>query len=153
MRIYVDETGSDSYYYREYGYAPRGEKVFGEIAGRKFGRTNLVAAKIGNRLLAPMYYNESTDSAVFEVWFERRFMPLLSPGHVVIMDNASFHRKAELRKIAARYQVRLLFLPPYSPDLNPIEKTWANIKRWLKSHMREYDSFEDALEAALDFYS
>ena len=153
MRIYVDETGSDSYYYREYGYAPRGEKVFGEIAGRKFGRTNLVAAKLGNRLLAPMYYNESTDSAVFEVWFEGRFMPLLSPGYVVIMDNASFHRKEELRKIAARYQVQLLFLPPYSPDLNPIEKTWANIKRWLKSHMREYDSFEDALEAALDFYS
>ena len=143
----MDETGSDTYYYREYGYAPRGEKVFGEIAGKKFGRTNLVAAKLGNQLLAPMYYKESTDSAVFEVWFERRFMPLLSPGHV------SFHRKEELRKIAARYQVRLLFLPPYSPDLNPIEKTWANIKRWLKSHMREYDSFEDALEAALDFYS
>ena len=149
MRIYVDETGSDSYYYRECGYAPRGEKVFGEIAGKKFGRTNPVAAKLGNRLLAPMYYKESADSAVFEVWFERRFMPLLSPGHVVIMDNASFHRKAELRKIAARYQVRRLFLLPYSPDLNPIEKIWANIK----SHMREYDSFGDALEAALDFYS
>ena len=145
--------GSDSCYHREYGYAPRGEKVIGEVFGKKFARTNLVAAKIGNRLIAPMYYEQNTDSAVFEVWFERRLMPLLSPGHVVIMDNASFHRKEELRKIAARYQVRVLFLPPYSPDLNPIEKVWASIKRWLKSHMREYDSFEDALEAALDFYS
>ena len=75
-------------------------------------------------------------------------MPLPSLGHVVIMDNASFHRKEELRKIAARYQVRLLFLLPYSPDTNPSEKTWANIKRWLKNHMRDYGSFEDALEAA-----
>ena len=55
-----------SFYYREYGYAPRSE-----IAGKKFGRTNPGAAKLGNRLLAPMYYNESTDSAVFEVWFAK----------------------------------------------------------------------------------
>ena len=153
MRIYLDEMGSDSCYHREYGYAPRGEKVTGEVLGKKFARTNLIAAQIGSHLIAPMYYNENTDSAIFEVWFEGRLMPLLSPGHVVMMDNASFHRKEKLRKIAARYHVSVLFLPPYSPDLNPIEKTWANIKRWLKSHIHEYKSFEDALEAAIDFYS
>ena len=76
-----------------------------------------------------MYYERSTDSAVFEVWFEGRLMPLLSPGDVVIMDNAQFHRKEELRKIASRHHVLILFLPPYSPDYNPIEKMWANLKR------------------------
>ena len=119
----------------------------------RFQRTNLVAAQIGNRIIAPMYYERSTDSAVFEVWFEGRLMPLLSPGDVVIMDNAQFHRKGELRKIASRYHVLVLFLPPYSPDYNPIEKMWANIKRLLKKNMRCYNSFEDALEAAIDKYS
>lgn len=152
-RAYVDESGCQQYYDREYGYAPKGEKVFGEVPGMRFARINIVAAQIGNKLIAPMYYERSTDSAVFEVWFEGRLMPELSPGDVVIMDNAQFHRKVELRKIASRYHVMVLFLPPYSPDYNPIEKMWANIKRWLKKNMRYYDSFEDALEAAIDAYS
>ena len=119
----------------------------------RFARTNLVAAQMGGEILAPMYYERATDSAVFEVWFEGRLIPLLKPGTLIIMDNAPFHRKEELRKIASRYHVLVLFLPPYSPDYNPIEKLWANMKRWLRKNMRFYDSFEDALEAAIDKYS
>ena len=152
-RVYLDESGFQSHYDREYGYAPKGEKVFGAVPGTRFQRTNLVAAQIGGRTIAPMYYERSTDSAVFEVWFEGRLMPELSPGDVVIMDNAQFHRKGALRKIASRHGVLVLFLPPYSPDYNPIEKLWANMKRWLKKNMRNYASFEEALEAAIDAYS
>lgn len=152
-RVYADESGFNAYYDREYGYAPRGEKVFGEIAGMKFQRTNLVAAQIGARTVAPMYYDCATNSAVFEYWFEEKLLPELSPGNVVIMDNASFHRKGALRKIAKRHHVLILFLPPYSPDYNPIEKLWANMKRRLKKNMRNYNSFEDALEDAIDAYS
>ena len=150
---YTDESGFDSCYDREYGYAPKGEKVFGEISGMRFQRTNLVAAQIGGRTVAPMYYDGSTNSAVVEFWFEEKLMPELSPGDVVVMDNAQFHRKGILRQIALRHGVMVLFLPPYSPEYNPIEHLWANIKRWLKKNMRNYDSFEDALEAALDVYS
>jgi len=149
----VDESGFHACYDREYGYAPRGEKVFGEISGMRFQRTNLVAAQIGNRAVAPMYYDCPTNSAVFEFWFEDKLMPELSPGDVVIMDNAQFHRKEVLREIASSHHVLVLFLPPYSPDYNPIEKLWANMKRWLRKNMRYYDSFEDALEAAIDEYS
>ena len=152
-RVYVDESGFHACYDREYGYAPRGEKVFGTISGMRFQRTNLVAAQIGGRTIAPMYYDWSTNSAVFEFWFEEKLMPELSPGDVVIMDNAQFHRKGVLREIASRRHVLVLFLPPYSPDYNPIEKLWANMKRWLRKNMRYYDSFEDALEAAIDKYS
>lgn len=119
----------------------------------KFQRTNPVAAQIGARTVAPMYYDCATNSAVFEYWFEEKLLPELSPGNVVIMDNASFHRKGALRKIAKRHHVLILFLPPYSPDCNPIEKLWANMKRWLKKNMRNYNSFEDALEDAIDAYS
>ena len=152
-RAYVDESGFNACYDREYGYAPRGEKVFGEVSGMRFQRTNLVAAQIGGRTVAPMYYDRSTNSAVFEFWFEEKLMPELSPGDVVIMDNAQFHRKGVLREIASRRHVLVLFLPPYSPDYNPIEKLWANMKRWLRKNMRYYDSFEDALEDAIDKYS
>ena len=150
---YVDESGINSYLYREYGYAPRGEKVFGEIAGRKFQRTNVVAAKLGERIVAPMYYNENTDSAVFELWFEGRFLPNLPKDTVIVMDNASFHRKETLMELAKDYPVRLIFLPPYSPERNPIEKVWANMKRWLKQHTRDFSSLDDAIEAALDYIS
>ena len=128
-RVHLDESGFWNYYDREYGYAPKGEKVFGKVAGRKYARTNPVAAKVGDRLIAPMCYNRNTDSTVFEYWFEEQLTPLLRPGDVVIMDNASFHRKTKLYEIAGRHQIKILFLPPYSPELNPIEKTWANIKR------------------------
>ena len=81
----------------------------------------MVAAQIGGQTVAPMYYDRSTNSAVFEFWFEDKLMPKLSPGDIVIMDNAPFHRKGVLREIASRYHVLVLFLPPYSPDYNPIE--------------------------------
>ena len=74
-------------------------------------------------------------------------------GFIHVADNAPFHRKEKLRKIALSHNVMILFLPPYSPDYNPIEKLWANMKRWLRKNMRCYDSFEDALEAAIDKYS
>ena len=90
------ESGFRARYDREYGRAPRGEKAFGEISGMRFQRTNLVAAQTDSRIIAPVYYERSADSAVFEVWFEGRLMPLFSPEEVVIMDNAQFRRKGEL---------------------------------------------------------
>jgi len=65
-------------------------------------------------------------------------------GYTAIMDNAGFHRKKELRKIAGG-KVRLLFLPPYSPDCNPIEKTWANMKRFLRNNLKGFLSVDSAI--------
>ena len=152
-RCYIDESGSNVFYGREYAYAPRGERVVGEACGMKFGRMNLVAGQLDGRTVAPMYYPWNTNSEIIEFWFEEKLTPLLPPGSVAIMDNAQFHRKGILREIASRHGVMVLFLPPYSPEFNPIEHLWANIKKWLKKNIRNYDSFEDALEAALDVYS
>jgi len=78
-------------------------------------------------------------------WFEFDLLSVVPPGHTIIMDNASFHPKKELYKMADRYSVKLLFLPPYSPDFNPIEKFWANLKRWLRNFLCFYDSLHTAL--------
>ena len=147
---YVDETGLDSFYYREYGYAPRGEKVIGEVSGRKFQRTNFVSAKLGDQLIAPFQYGGTTNAKLFENWFGTQLLPVLPDGTVIIMDNASFHRKEQLYKLVEGSTKRLIFLPPYSPELNPIEKVWANMKRWIRNNMRNYTSLDDAISGWID---
>lgn len=147
--IYVDETGFDRYFYREYAYAPRGQTVAGKIFGRKFARTNLVAGLLNGVPIAEKLYLEHTNAAVFEAWFSDVLLPKTPPKSVIVMDNATFHRKKRLHIIANNFGRSVLFLPPYSPDLNPIEKLWANVKKRLKSIPKItclYDAIFEALK-------
>jgi len=141
----VDETGINTYLYREYGYAPRGHKIHASIRGRKYKRTGLVAAQLGKEILSPLTYSGTMDSHLFEYWFENWLLPALPPQAVIVMDNASFHRKARLREITQKHKHRLIFLPPYSPEFNPIENFWAWLKRYLRSSMPRFSSLDDAL--------
>ena len=143
--VYVDESGATEHYSREYGLAPRGEKVYGEVSGKRYKRTNIVSAQCGNEYIATFVYDWATKAVWFEVWFEWHLCPLLSPGKVIIMDNALFHRKPKLEQIARIYGLRIIWLPPYSPDLNRIEKLWANLKNWLKSFARLFDTIQNAI--------
>ena len=145
---YVDETGLDRFYAREYAYAPRGKTVEGLVPGRKFQRTNLVAAQMGHEVLAPMQYQGTTNAALFESWFEQCLLPCLPKDAVIVMDNAAFHRKKRLFEIAERFQLTLIFLPPYSPELNPIEKLWAWLKRKIASFVSGFSSLDDAISFA-----
>lgn len=141
----MDESGCYEFYQRELGRALRGVRVEDVRRGRKFGRTNVIAAKCCDAILAPKTYCHTTDKRFFMDWFEFDLLSIVPPGHTIIMDNASFHPRKELHKMAERYNVKLLFLPPYSPDFNPIEKFWANLKRWLRDFLRFYDSLHNAL--------
>ena len=141
----MDETGIDTYLYREYGYALRGQKVNAAISGRKYKRVGIVAAQLGQKIISPLAYSGTMDGRLFEFWFEKQLLPALPPGAVVVMDNASFHRKAQLISVAQKYGFRLIFLPPYSPEFNPIENFWAWLKRRLRSSLAFYTSFDDAL--------
>ena len=145
--IYVDETGIDHYLYREYARSPRGQKVYAYISGRKFKRTNIVAGICQGKWVAPMEYDGTTDSTLFEFWFENCLLKEAQTGSVIILDNATFHRKSILPKLANRKQCVVLFLPAYSPDLNPIESKWAWVKKSLRKSLLQYDSFEHALIA------
>lgn len=145
---YIDECGIDTYLYREYGYAPKGERLLSRISGRKYKRCGIVAAKMAGSILAPLQYKGTMNSALFETWFTQNLLPSLAKGSVIVMDNASFHRKKKLFSIAKEYGCRLIFLPPYSPELNPIEKFWAQLKACLRRILPEYSSFDDALFAS-----
>jgi len=143
--FYIDESGINKYLYREYGYSLKGEPIIGKIIGKKFKRTNIVAAKCCEKIVAPMIYDGTTDSALFECWFEEMLLKSIPKSSVLVMDNATFHRKAKLRELAAKAECEILFLPPYSPDLNPIEKYWAWLKRKLIEILPNYENFMDAL--------
>ena len=130
---------------REYGRALRGKRVEDKKRGRKFQRINIIGATCNGKHYAIKCYRHTTNSEFFERWFAECLLTGTPKGHTVIMDNASFHRKAKLRELAEKAEVGLLFLPPYSPDLNPIEKLWANMKRWLRNNLSCFDSLDPAI--------
>ena len=120
--VYIDETGIDSYLYRPYARAPRGEKVYEKISGRRFERTSIVAGQVDGKFIAPMIYKESMTSDFFVEWFKTQLLPALKTPHVIVMDNASFHPKNILDELCIQDRHFFLLLPPHSPDLNPIEQ-------------------------------
>ena len=133
-----------SYLQREYARALRGQKIEDVKRGTRFDRVNVIGALCNNKYFAIECYKHSTDSIYFEDWFENNLLEEIPKGYTAIMDNARFHPKERLRKIA-RGKVRLLFLPPYSPDYNPIEKSWANMKGYLRDNLHNYQSVDDAI--------
>jgi len=144
----VDETGIDRCLYREYARALRGQKIIAKISGRKFKRTNIVAGINQGKWVAPLEYDGTTDSILFEFWFENCLLNEIDEGSVIILDNATFHKKSVLPNLAKIKNCTVFFLPPYSPDLNPIEKKWAWLKRKLREILQDFDSFDDAVLAA-----
>jgi len=78
---------------------------------------------------APMTFEGTCETNLFNAWLREVLIPELRPGQVLILDNASFHKSLETKRLIEESGCHLLFLPPYSPDLNPIEKCWANLKK------------------------
>jgi transposase len=124
---------------REFARAPLGEIIEDIKRGQKFERVNVIGSLCNGEHFSVQCYRQATNSAFFETWFANNFLVGITKGYTVIMDNARFHRKKELLKLA-RGKARLLFLPPYSPDYNPIEKTWANMKRFLCNNLTKFNS-------------
>jgi len=147
--IFVDECGVQDDFRRERARAKRGVRVHSTKPGKKPKRTNVVAGLWGRKHIAVRCYNHTTTAAFFEDWFEWELLSVIPVGSVIILDNATFHRKKHLAEIAARYGVYLLFLPAYSPDLNKIEKSWANLKHWLVDNLRRFFSVDFAIEQYL----
>jgi hypothetical protein len=140
----VDETGIDKFLFRENVRAKRGVKIYSKVRGRKFERISIVAGKCGDKIAAPMMFKGTADSLLFETWFEQCFCPEIT-GNICVLDNASIHRKLKLTQIAEKYDVEVIFQPPYSPDLNKIEKFWAWLKKKLRSVLSKFDNLESAI--------
>jgi transposase len=105
--------------------------MFGFVPGRKFGRTNLVAGYTNGKSMAECAQEGTMDGVFFNAWVEQFLVPALKPGQVVVIDNASFHKSQTTKELIDSADCSLIFLPSYSPNLNPIENSWPNFKRKL----------------------
>ncbi|WP_095123020.1 IS630 family transposase [Streptococcus acidominimus] len=143
--VYIDETGFETYFYREYGRSLKGQLIKGKVSGRRYQRISLVAGLINGELIAPMTYKDTMTSDFFEAWFQKFLLPTLETPSVIIMDNAKFHRMSRLKVLSKEQGHRVLPLPPYSPEYNPIEKTWAHIKKHLRKVLPNSHTFIEAL--------
>lgn len=106
----------------------------GGVSGKRYARESFIAGQIQNKIIGPFCYTGTCDNDLFNFWLVNFLLPALSLGYTIIMDNAAFH-KSELTKILIEDAgCQLLFLPPYSPDFNPIEKFWANFKAKIRCY-------------------
>ena len=134
--------------YREYGWSYRGVPIIGQVSGLKYQRTGLIAALIGDTIYEPLQYKGTMDSILFETYFETRLLPALPENTVIVLDNASFHRKNVLIPMTEKAGHRIIFLPPYSPNLNRIEFFWSWLKRHLRKILPSHNSLDDAIRSA-----
>jgi transposase len=149
MLVYIDESGVDSHLHKEYCWAPKGQVVLSRQSGKRFARESFLAAKCGKKILAPMCFNGTCNTELFNAWLEQMLVPELIPGQILIMDNASFHKSSRTKSIIEAAGCKLKFLPAYSPDLNPIENFWALLKAKLKSYINKFASLAEAIDYSL----
>lgn len=147
--VYIDKTGVETYFHREYGRSLKGQLITGRISGRRFQRLSLVAGLVNGELIASMTYKDTMTSDFFEALFKTFLLPTLDKPAVIIMDNARFHRMSKLSKEQGH---RFLPLPPYSHEYNPIEKTRAHIKKHLRKVLPNCDTFLEVLLSCSCFY-
>lgn len=148
---FLDEAGSNLAMTRLYGRAAPGERIY-EGAPQNYGANiSMLACLSLAGIEAPMTIDGSVDGSVFLVYVKEVLAPTLSEGDVVVMDNLGAHKVKGVRQAIETQGAKLIYLPPYSPDLNPIEKCWSKIKTYLKAaKARTREALEKALKEALE---
>jgi transposase len=131
--VFLDESGVTTEMTRRYGRALRGERVVEGAPAGHWRTLTLLGALTAEGMLATMTIESPTDGDVFLAYLEQVLCPRLQPGQVVIMDNLAAHKVAGVRSLIEARGAQLLYLPPYSPEFNPIEQAWSKIKQRLRA--------------------
>jgi len=165
--VYADEAGMDNRDDYAYGWNLEGQRFYAFKSGQRQGRVNMIAALCNHQLMAPFTVEGACNRAVFEKWLETCLLPVLKPGQVVVIDNATFHLRTlqlfeklevlsqafgkggRIEQLIHDTGCEILYLPPYSPDLNKIEKSWSWLKSRIRKKLRQFDSLRDAMEDVL----
>ena len=130
--VFIDETWATTNMARRYGRAPRGQRVIAAVPHGHWKTSTFVAALRTSGLTAPLVVDGAMNGAVFLAYVEQILAPTLSPRDIVIMDNLASHKVAGVREAIEARGATLVYLPPYSPDLNPIEQAFAKLKALLR---------------------
>jgi transposase len=152
--VFVDEMGTHTSLAPLYGYSPQGQRAFFEIPRNRGTNTTLLSSMSVEGMGPSMAVEGSTNKAVFETYVEHFLAPTLKAGQVVIMDNLSAHKGERIRELIEERDCKLLYLPPYSPDLNPIEEAFSKAKGLLRIiGARAKEVLVEAIGKALDALS
>lgn len=127
--VYFDESGFKAHTGRLSGWAQKGQKLYCDVKGKREKKTNLLMAQRGKELLSPFVFTGSCTAKLVTIWVRDMLVKELKTPSIVIMDNAPVHNKKHLRSLLKQHGHALLPLPPYSPDLNPIENTFGGMKK------------------------
>jgi transposase len=147
---FIDEAGSNLAMTRSRGHAAPGERVFDTVPQNYGENVSMLAALSVEGVSAPMTIRGAVDGLVFLEYLKQVLCPSLQAGDVVVMDNLPAHKIKMVRELIEAREAKLIYLPPYSPDLNPIEKCWSKIKTYLRAvKARSYEALSEALKQAL----
>lgn len=148
--IFIDESGLSTKMARLRGWAPKGQRCHAAVPHGHWKTVTFVGGLTLAGFIAPMPLDRPMDGEIFRAWCEQMLAPLLRPRHIVIMDNLAAHKVDGVRKAIEACGATLLYLPPYSPDLNPIENAFAKLKAHVrKLAARTLDALENAAAQAL----
>ena len=131
--VFVDESGANTKMTRLYGRAPIGHRLVAPVPHGHYQTSTLIAGVRLRGPCAPWLFEGAMDGEMFLAWVQQGLVPTLQPHDVVIMDNLATHKVAGVRQAIESVGARLLYLPPYSPDFNPIENLWSKLKHILRS--------------------
>ena len=134
-----------------YGYAPKGQRARSQVPKNRGENTSLIAAlSLDEGVTAAMTLTGAVDGVAFEVYIKEMLCPKLRPGQIVVMDSLSVHKNPEVRKAIHKRGCEVVFLPSYSPDLNPIEQAFSKLKMFVKrSAARTRSALDTAIGTAL----
>lgn len=148
--MFLDESGVTTEMTRRYGWAPRPQRVSEAVPAGHWRTLTVLAALTVEGVLASMTIESPTDGDVFLAFLEQSLGPRLEPGHIVILDNLGAHKVEGVRELVESRGAQLVYLPPYSPDFNPIEQAWSKLKQLLRgAKARLLDQLEPAITGAI----
>lgn len=149
--IFLDETGAKTNMTRHYGRALRGSRCNDHAPDGRWERTTILSALKYNGETCDIIFEGALDGAMFNGYVKKFLAPFLKPGDMVIMDNLNVHKSLAACKIISDIGATCIFLPQYSPDLNPIEKMWSKVKQILRGiKARTREELENAIKIALE---
>ena len=149
--VFVDEMGANTSLSVLRAWSRRGERAYCSVPRNRGPNTTLLASMSVNGMGHSLAVVGATTAAVFEAYVEKMLAPTLRPGQIVVMDNLSVHKGARVQELVEEQGCKLLYLPPYSPDLNPIEEAFGKVKDILrKAEARSRQALVEAMGRALD---
>ena len=152
--VFIDETSTNTKLTKRTGWAPKGERFRTHAPFGKWQTQTFIAGLRCHGLVAPWIVNAPMNAAIFERYVETQLAPQLSPGDVVVLDNVGFHKGERAAELVRQKGAWLLFLPPYSPDLNPIEMAYSKLKALLRAKAeRTIKALWDAVGAVVDLFT